>query len=256
MVKAKPEGDLTIIEFTEEEARELKLPSQKKFELIKAKEGIWLMVPHETKVDAKNLFVEAGSSAEMEQKIINLIKTLSPRDKMEGWLEKKLNENEKKKLQEMLRDGKVIKYKSSEVFRKALYALPKNTAKKQQNPENKFQNTEKPKYDYTLDKDGFMIIKNELNAKTISEQLKDKIKSGEIKGLRSFEGDFYVINSALLQESEKKVLAELAKEPQQTLSQLSTKTNLTPTLVKISIEFLKEDGEVMERKKEVYQYIQ
>jgi succinate dehydrogenase flavin-adding protein (antitoxin of CptAB toxin-antitoxin module) len=255
MVKAKCEGDLIIVEFTDEEAKELKLPSRKKFELIKAREGIWLMVPHEEKkANVVDLVVGNDSREAIEKKITNLIKTLSPRDKMEGWFEKKLNENENKILQEMLKEGKIIKYKSSEVFRKALYALPKNVQKKQVF-ENKFQNMEKPKYDYTLEKDGFMVIKNELNAKTISEQLKEKIKAGEIRGLRSFEGDFYVINSVLLQESEKKVLEELSKEKQQTLSQLSSKTNLTPTLVKISMEFLKEDGEVMERKKEVYQYI-
>lgn len=251
MAKARKEGNLCIIEFAEHEAKEIGLPSNKEFELAKAKEGIWVLT---VAGDAKKT-EEKAPIDDSEQKIIGMLRTLQPRDRIEGWLEKKLNEQEKKKLEEMLKDGRVIKFKSSEVFRKALYVLPKEMPGKKA-AERNFQNTEKPNYDYTLDKDGFMVVKNELNAKTLSEQLRDRIKAGEIKGVRSFSGEFYIVDAKLLEDSEKKIISELMKETKQDLAQLATKTKLTPTLVKISAEFLKEDGQIMEKKRELYQYIE
>src|SRR3989344_7035835 len=80
---------------------------------------------------------------EMEQKIIDILRKTPTRDRMEGWFEKKLSEPERKKFAEMLANGKVIKYKSSEVFRKSLYNIAPKSAKREV-AEKKFENREKP----------------------------------------------------------------------------------------------------------------
>ena len=190
---------------------------------------------------------------ETEQKIIGLLRKTAPRDRMEGWFEKKLSDGENAKFAEMLKDGRVVKFKSSETFRKALYTLPKI----QPGAEAKrFENREKPIEEYTLEKDGFIVVKNEFRAKAMSEELQEKIKAGEIRGIRSFSGEFFIITSALLIPSQEKALAALKTAKSAELAALSEKTGFTPTLVRICMEFLKEEGQVIEKRKGIYQYIE
>ncbi len=245
MAKLTKTNEKYEIELTEEEAKLLGFEKTRKMELIKAKNTIWIMTCPEEKENKET----QQEDLEIEEKIITMLKTLPAREKMETWFEKKLNEKERKKFNEMLEQGKIIKFKTSQVFRKALYGLGKTDQKKQ------YENREKNPAEYTMEKDGFVIVKSEATAKQISEQNKDKIKEGKIRGIKSFTGEYYIIDGALLQESQKKILAELMKETKQNITSLSEKTKLTPTLVRIATEFLKEEGQIIEKKKDYYQYI-
>ncbi|MEM4363996.1 MAG: hypothetical protein QXU92_04050 [Candidatus Diapherotrites archaeon] len=235
------------ISFNEEEAKALEIEATKKYEIVKVKENLWVMTLEETKKE--NVFSE---DYEIEQKIISMIRTLPPKERMETWFEKKLNEKEKQKFQEMLEQGKIKKFKSSEVFRKALYVLNKD----QQNKKKTYENKEKKPEEYSLEKDGFMIVKNETLAKQISDQNKDKIKEGKIRGMRVFTGEYYIIENELLREAENKILKELMKETKQNILSLADKTKLTPTLIRVCAEFLKEEGQILEKKKDNFQYIE
>ncbi|VVC00729.1 Uncharacterised protein [uncultured archaeon] len=200
---------------------------------------------------------QKGAIDEAEQKIIGMLRKLPPRDRMEGWFEKKLGEQENRKFAEMLSQGKVIRFKSSEVFRKALYTLPRvPQGQAQKSPEKNFANAERPFHEYTIDKDGFVVVKNEERARHLSDELREKIKGGEIKGTRAFTGEFFIIRTDLLETSEGKALEELKKAKEGTLQEISKSTGLTPTLCRIALEFLKEDGQLIEKRKENYQYIE
>ena len=183
-----------------------------------------------------------------------MLRKLPPRDRMETWFEKKLSSSERKKFEEMLQKGTVRKFKSSEVFRKALYIVPKAIVS-QKSAEKKFDNVERPFHEFTLEKDGFLVVKNEERAKALSEELREKIKGGEIKGTRAFTGEFYIIHTNLLESTEGKILGELKKEKNMHLADISKAIGLTPTLSRIGLEFLKEDGQVIEKRKDNYQYI-
>lgn len=255
MAQVAKKGNSFTIYFTEAEAKELGMKAGTLYELFKAREGIWVLTEtHEAKEHDQKPAREKEID-EVEQKIIGMLRKLPPRDRMEGWFEKKLVAEEKSKFEQMLAKGIVTRYKSSEVFRKALYTVPKKSYKEQE-AEKKFENTEKPFQEYTLEKDGFAVVKNEERAKAMSENLKEKIKSGEIRGTRAFTGEFYIINNGLLDASDSRVLQELKAVKSATLGELSEKTKLTPTLVRICLEFLKEEGQVIEKRKDLYHYIE
>ncbi|HIH09539.1 MAG TPA: hypothetical protein HA254_02605 [Candidatus Diapherotrites archaeon] len=248
MVKiTKKNGSFSLV-FAPEEAMAAGLQPEKEYELSKARDGIWVMVEGAAQAVQKPPAAFDGA----EQKILELLKKLPNRDLMEGWFEKKLSEAEKAKFKEMLEKGAVIKFKSSEHFRKALYIIPK---KSRADPGQKFDNTEKPIEEFSLEKDGFLVVKNEMRAKALSDELRERIKAGEIKGTRAFSGEFFIINNALLESAQFKVLSEIKQLKAAPLLQLSQKTGLTPTVVRIANEFLKEEGQVIEKKKDLYQYI-
>lgn len=257
MVKITRTGKELRLAFSREEADTLGLSPEKEYDFSKARDGIWLLTENPAKTapaEKKEVILPANVTVEdTEQKIMGLIRNLPPKDRMEGWFEKKLTAQEKEKFTQMLSKGLVAKFKSSESFRTSLY-VPGKAAENRH--EKQFDNNEKEPHNYTLEKDGFMVIKNELNAKSLSEQLKDNIKAGEIKGIRTFTGEFYVIQSSLLESGEKKILSELMRETKQTVAMLSEKIKLTPTLVKVCAEFLKDEGQIMEKTQGTYQYIE
>jgi hypothetical protein len=98
-------------------------------------------------------------------------------------------------------------------------------------------------------------VRNEQRAKRLSEELADRIKAGQIMGTKSFEGTFYIIDSTFYNEKSAKVLEKLREIKNSDLQALSKELSLTPTLVKIVCTFLGEEGQILEKRREIYQYI-
>lgn len=262
MAQVAKKGSQLLISFTQVEAKELGMKPETWHEISRAREGIWVLVENtapaparaaEEKKPAQETRPGQGID-EVEQRVAILLKKTPTRDRMEGWFEKKLDREELGKFREMLADGRVIRFKSSEVFRKALYTLPKKQAGRD-DAARAFENVERPFQEFTLEKDGFLVVKNEERAKALSEELREKIKAGEIKGTRAFTGEFFIIYTKLLESAEKKVLEDIKKAKTCTLAELGEKLKLTQTLTRIALEFLKEEGQVIEKKKDVYKYI-
>ena len=148
MVQITQKGNNFALVFSVDEAKHLGMNSTCEYELSKARDGIWVVVEQGPLEKKAPLQID-----ETEQKIIGMLRTLAPRDRMEEWFEKKLSKVEAEKFREMLKDGRVIKFKSSEVFRKSLYTLPKKSETKTSSAKN-FENKEKPIEEFSLEKDG------------------------------------------------------------------------------------------------------
>ena len=265
MVEIQPRGNAFGLVFSEAECMRLGLDKAKEYELTKAGNGIWVLVEGNI-VSGKQVTVQRLAMAqqanrgsgqtidETEQKIIGYLYNWQLKDRVQGIFEKKLSGAELKKFGEMLSKDKVWVFKLNEKYRKAIYKpmAEKEKAKNQA----KFENREKPIEEYTIENDGFLVVKNEMRAKAISEEYQEKIKGGEIKGIRSFSGEFFIIRTDLLVSSQEKVLLALRGTKSAELAALSEKTGFTPTLVRIAMEFLKEEGQVIEKRKGYYQYIE
>ncbi|MCR4335972.1 MAG: hypothetical protein NUV57_05575 [archaeon] len=239
MVKIQDKGEKFILSFSDEETKNLKLKSNIDYELTKAKDGLWVLIEGN-----ENNIID-----DTEQKIIGLLKKLSLSERVEGAFEKNLNPEGLAKFNQLIKDGKIEKFKLNESYKKAVYQLPEQE-------EKSYDNNEKEIQDYTLEKDGFLVVKNEQRAKALSNELQEQIKEGKIKGTRAFTGEFYIIESELLNSAEQKALKELKSQKNSDLNNLSKNTKLTNTLLRIALEFLKEEGQVIEKKKDHYQYIE
>ena len=123
--------------------------------------------------------------------------------------------------------------------------MKKNLVKTEENP-----------HDYSLEENGFLILRNEFKARKMSQDLSQQIKNGEIKGIKGFDGMYYIIQMNLLEELSPKLVSVLSKKKETDLEALSKELNLNKDLVKIVCEFLKEDGEVIEKRKGFYRYVE
>jgi len=239
MVQIQDKGKKFILSFSDEETKNLKLNKNRNYELTKARDGLWILI----EANENSIIDDA------EQKIIGLLTKLSLSERVEGTFEKNLNPEGLVKFNQLLKDRKIEKFKLNDSYKKAVYQLAGQSKKNYDNKEKEIQ-------DYTLEKDGFLVVKNEQRAKALSNELQEQIKEGKIKGTRAFTGEFYIIESELLNSVEKKALKELKAQKTSDLNTLSKNTKLTNTILRIAFEFLKEDGQVIEKKKDHYQYIE
>ncbi|MDP2718043.1 MAG: AbrB/MazE/SpoVT family DNA-binding domain-containing protein, partial [Candidatus Micrarchaeota archaeon] len=97
---------------------------------------------------------------------------------------------------------------------------------------------------------GFKVLINEMDAKGFSARHEAAIKSGQIKGVRGFDKKFYLCSRAYFEENGPKVLAALKQE--KTVPALSMETRLSEDALLTLVYLLKEEGEVIEKKRGVF----
>ena len=245
MPKLVIQGKKLVGEFSDEEIKTLELPLDREFEIIKAKKGIWVLV------ESAPVPKLVPAVDELEQKLIGYLKKRLPTDLVEGKFEKTLSKEELEKFRQMLADGRVEKFKSNPKYIKFIYR-----AKPVARTRAMFENTEKKPEEYSMENDGFVVFKNEAQANHAGPEFAERIRRGEARGIRSFNGFFYAIDTSLLESTCTKIIASMQKQKKATLAELSADTKIIPTLAKICCLFLTEEGIIFEKKAENYEFIE
>jgi len=255
---AKVEGANLVLSSEEMEL----LKKCKNLELIPNQEGIFLLIDKTLAIEneGKQFCVDVPLIEEQQQ-VITLIKKARLSDLVEGKFEQKLNDKQKRALLELVASEKVIIFKLNDSYKKGIYRVKddeekenkiKKTGKKDS---EKFEAEKKATPDYTLEIDGFLATTNNERAKILSSEHKEKIEHGELKGIKSFEGIYYLVETKLLDHYTKEVLKSFEKNNENEIEALAKEINISVELTKIICEFLKEDGELLEKKKGKYTYI-
>jgi hypothetical protein len=246
------------IELTSEEIA--LLDEGKEFELIPNDKGIFLLIDKSMikEKEGKQVCVEVQSLEEEKQQVVGLIKKGNLKDLVEGKFESTLNEAQKKALLQLVVSGKVFVFKLNESYKKGVYRVkedePLNDNRSIKESENASA-IEKPWNEYTLEQDGFLIIKGKDKAMNASHEFERQIKEGLLKGLKSFDGNYYLIQTDLLEAYIQKIVLAFANKPTMTVQELSESIKASGMLTKIICEFLKEEGEILEKKKGLLKYI-
>ena len=243
MAFVNKKGKQLVIALSIKESKESGLEEGKRYNLVKQGSN-WILSEAVNEEKQKK-------QAVLEQKILGMLKKASLSERVEGKFEKMLDKEELPVFKKMLEEEKVIPFKLSEKYKKAVYKLATEKVKGAEQSNAKEKGIE----EYDLEKDGIMIIKNEHRAKKISEQFKKEIQENKIKGTKSFDGYFYIIDSDLYNKYRAKLLQVIKASKEISLEELYNKINVSKILCKIVAEFLKEEGEIIEKTKEKYCYI-
>jgi len=235
----------------------------KEFELIPNNKGVFLLIDKSVLKEKEGQQVcvavpQKDLLEEEKQQVIGLIKQGKLGDLVEGKFELTLNEKQKKALVEVIAKGTVFVFRLNDTYKKGVYRVkeeeitPENREKKESEEVNAL---EKQFDKYTLEEDGFLIIKGKESAVRASFEFEKQIKEGLLRGIKSFDGNYYLIQSDLLETYIKKAIIAFGKKSTQSLEELSTNLKVSKMLTKVICEFLKEEGELMERKKGTISYI-
>ncbi len=246
------------------EFNELGFDPNKEYGIVKAKDGIWLL----TEAGLKK---PSNEFSEVDARIFNLLEKKDLKERVEGKFEKCLNEKELKRFNELLKQGGVIKFKLSKNYTKAIYKSraenereenkkgrgsdDKRIAIPMPNVAGQRGNAGMPAASLDLDEKGYLVIRNEVEAKKLSAELTERTKRGEIKGMKSFDGNYYVILTELYGDLAKKIVNHMEKKKTAQLDEIANDLKIDKTLAKIVCEFLMEDGSLSEKRKGLYQYV-
>ena len=99
-----------------------------------------------------------------------------------------------------------------------------------------------------LNKDGYIVLQSESDAKSISDLLSEKIKKNQVTGIRGFDKKYYIVKSSFVlkhQSKVKSVLKEGAKSAEKIAESLEIKPEATVALLTV----LREEGDLIEKRK-------
>ncbi|MFH0836482.1 MAG: AbrB/MazE/SpoVT family DNA-binding domain-containing protein [Candidatus Micrarchaeota archaeon] len=99
-----------------------------------------------------------------------------------------------------------------------------------------------------LSKQGFFIISRAGEAKALSEKFEQEIKAGNVIGARSFDKTFYIVDKNYFVRVSQKMRKALAARPL-TISALADEIKESVNGCKAVVEVLREEGELIEKKK-------
>jgi len=235
----------------------------KEFELIPNNKGVFLLIDKHLLKEKEGQQVcvavpQKDLMEEEKQQVIGLIKQGKLGDLVEGKFELTLNEKQKKALLELILNGTVFVFKLNETYKKGVYRVKEEETvqdSREKKESESINAIEKPFDKYTLEEDGFLIIKGKESAARASFQFEKDIKEGLLKGIKSFDGNYYLIQTNILETYINKSMVSFANKSTQSIEELSTNLKVSKMLIKVICEFLKDEGEVMERKKGMISYI-
>ena len=101
-----------------------------------------------------------------------------------------------------------------------------------------------------LEKKGYLVIRNQQEAKMLSEKLKEDLKAKSLAGIKGFDGMFYLVTKEFISGKGKAVLDFLAREAD--VKSIAHACGIDMDGVNALLNHLAESGDIIEKKKGVY----
>lgn len=270
VIVAAYNGGFALV-LSEREFNEQGFDPNREYEVLKAKDGLWVLVDKRPLKAAAAPSPAESEQAALEGKLAALIRSKSLSERVEGKFEKQLADKELAGFQRMLKEQKAVLFKLPG-YSKGVYKLPDEleapkkkedapatppSAAAQASPASPVESlvVEKKPEEYTLAKDGFQIIRSEFEARTVSEGLREQIKNGLIKGLKTFDGDYLLVRVDALMRHRHKFLDYVKSKKMTSLDNAAKDLNMPKHLIRVIAEFFKEDGDLVEKRKGLYQIV-
>jgi hypothetical protein len=249
MPRLKKQGSFYSLIFSQKDALDHGLAEGQEYELFNATGGIWVLVAKE---------IEGKENQTPERKVLKLISSLPLKERVFGVFEKKLNKDELNALKKLIAEKKVIEFKLSDKYKKHVYKTKEEIygegKGKTGGKEKQIHGKQEPK-NSSKEKQEFFIFSNDAQAQKFSSMNYKALKEGEVKGMKCFDGSSCFIKSDLFDSVSEKITLFMDSRDKATLEEISKELKIDKNLIKVAIEFLKEDGLVLEKKKNLFKLI-
>ena len=255
-------GKELILPLTDEQIKTLEHLNGQEIELIKGANDLLILrtkqleqkIIEEKKIENKSTEEEIKTPEinSADSKIFDLILQKSLGERVEGKFEKLLNKEENERLKELVKSGKIFVFKLPK-YKQGVYKLKEQPLEKKPiiNLKKDFSTQQLPE-DYSIAKNGFMIVRGENEAREVSNTLRERIEKGEIKGIKSFDGSYYVIEIPVYEKIRQALMECFKTKHSLSCEEITKMINANKELVKTACEFLKDEGEIFEKRKEFY----
>jgi len=102
-----------------------------------------------------------------------------------------------------------------------------------------------------LEKNGFLIMQSEMDAKEFSDSYSSRIRRKEIFGVRGFDKKYYIVKSSFVTKNESKVRAFL-KSGAKSADKVAEALGVEPQGAVALLTIMNEEGELIERKRGIF----
>jgi hypothetical protein len=204
------------------------------------------------------LSLPTGPISPLHSKVLRLIQSHQAHELIEGRFEQLLSSEELKAFEELRAQGKVVVFKSNPRFDKGIYRIVQgSTSFPSPSPSMVplAPIAERSMDEYSLVGDGFQVLRTEGAAKAASFDLDERIRGGEVKGIKSFDGFYYLIENELLQKHTSRIIGIISSQKKMDLPSISAQLALPIILARIVLEFAKEEGSIIEKQKNLFAYV-
>jgi hypothetical protein len=261
----------------------------KEFDLVRIRQGVYAISERRAQ-QQPNVQTPVHAQYEkplnpVDKKIFDFIRAKNLGERVEGKFETLLNPEELARFRVLLKEGQIECFKLNESYKKGVYQFPdrkkdaqngnssniprKNNLNQssvkiqgpvQNNMQQKTTNFErKPAVsDSDVSKilpAGFVAMKNDDLAREFGITNAEAIKGGKISGIKSFDGTIYFIDRKKLDECQEKIINFMKSKKNSPLQDVVDSTAIDKNLIKAVCEFLKDSGELIEKRKDNYSYI-
>jgi hypothetical protein len=116
------------------------------------------------------------------------------------------------------------------------------------------QSASKNYFEGELEKQGFLVVENEAEAKELSKALEARIKTGDVKGVRGFDKKFYIVSREFYESNVAKVMNSPPKS-EFTAAEVTGIVKTPEPGAAALLQVMKEEGQLLEKRRGYYQII-
>ena len=236
-------------------------------EFFKLRDGYYLLtVPlgeqKAARVAQKEVKASIQIPTESEKKVLKHLLSIKFQNRTPLYVEKVLSAEEKKVLKDLEKKNFINVFKGrkypdgvyniNDKVYSTLYGKKTVTGKgvkRETIPSEAVKKDEKLDPASSLDKKGYAVGTSK-DLKDIIDKNKSAIKSGKIKGLKGFDGRFYIARMDYVFKMSPLIVAQLDKE--RTIEEIAGNLKIEPDAVRTVLHILAEAGDVIEKRKGVY----
>lgn len=229
-------------------------------ELFKLKEGYYLLSVPLGKPAAKPKQEGFQIPNEAEKKVLKHLLSIKFQNRTPEYVNKVLSSEEKSVLKELERKNFINVFKGRKYpqgvynINDKIYATlygkrtVKQTVKETAKPSAPEKEAKTNPAD-SLDKKGYTVGTSK-DLKEIIDKNKTAIKSGKIKGLKGFDGRFYIARMDYISKMSPLIIKQLDQE--RSIDEIAGNLKIEPDAVRTVLHILAEAGDVIEKRKGVY----
>lgn len=232
-------------------------------EFFKLRDGYYLLtVPLGAKTETASKQPAKASiqiPTEAEKKVLKHLLSIKFQNRIPSYVDKALSAEEKKVLKELEKKNFINLFKGrkypdgvyniNDRIYSALYGKKTVTEKKETAKPEPAKKQEKTDPASSLDKKGYAVGTSK-DLKDIIDKNKTAIKSGRIKGLKGFDGRFYIARMDYVSKMSPLIIGQLDRE--RSIEEVAGNLKVEPDAVRTVLHILAEAGDVIEKRQGVY----
>ncbi len=232
-------------------------------EFFKLRDGYYLLtIPLEsTKKDEKQKLRDKFQVLSNEEKnVLRRLLSIKFHNRTPAYVEKILSQEEKNVLNELLDKNFINIFKSkkypngvyniNDKIYSVLYGKEVSASQSSQPTPSVKKERENPQGSLALLESKGYIIGTSKDLSEIGAKYKDEIKSGRIKGLKGFDGKFYIAKAEYVERLSPLIIKQLDRE--KSIEEIASNLHVESDAVRTVLHILAEAGDVIEKRRGIY----